>query len=621
MRSLALFLALLAACDGPPPAQPDAGLEPPLILELRAPSPALEGSILEVRAVGLDVYRATPRLELLRPDGTFVAALDPVPDDDRHDGTVLFELSAEVISVLGAGVHSVDALTVGEGPSSEPFPTELRLVTTLPVDLFTVPEGNVFRNEVAVIGGAGLVSATEGTITARFEGTFTPDGGGGSTPLDVTLPVAPLSRGDRERGVIVLTTDLGGLRPGTFAGTVQLRSSLRSGQSSESSALSTTLRFTPPALFGLEPTDAALGQVLRVTGGGFLGGADRPTEGTSLRLEGSFTPAGGGAPEPFAATDVVPRFVSGAEVRLEIEAEAEGEALVSSLFGHARGTFTGTATPVTSAGSEVLAGEPQPFVFRLGALRQVVYLRFLPGFYDSLRGFGLASAAPEILDRVKERIEAIYEGWNVDVRLEEPDDFSVNAYSVVEIGGPDPNGAGLFGYDNTPGKDIGNVRLFDRIGGTNAQTQTDGYPGYGGVFVDSILYWSSHPELPGTTPSAGPDPDPLFDEVFDPVRSAPATRAEVRGEGEPARVAAVRRAIRALGAIIGETTAHELGHSLGMAQPYGPPNVYHNDFDAEGCLMDTGRDRPLGERMDEPGFAPTQLCHDHPAYLDAILGM
>jgi hypothetical protein len=86
-------------------------------------------------------------------------------------------------------------------------------------------------------------------------------------------------------------------------------------------------------------------------------------------------------------------------------------------------------------------------------------------------------------------------------------------------------------------------------------------------------------------------------------------------------VAQVSRAVRALGAIIGETTAHELGHSLGMAQPYGPPTAYHNDFDAEGCLMDTGRDRPLGERMEESGFAPTQLCHDHPSYLDAILGL
>jgi hypothetical protein len=613
-------MILLTACDGGPVVRSDAGVEPPLILEVRAPSPALEGSLLEVRAVGLDVYDAPPRLELLRGDGTFVAALDAAPDDDSTDGTLLFELSSETVSVLGDGVHPLDVRTVGDGPASDLFPTELRLVTTLPVELSELPSGNVFRNEVAVVGGAGIVSATEGTITARFVGTFTPDSGG-STPLDVSLPVAPLSRGERERGVVVLTTDLGGLQPGTFDGTIQLDSTLRSGDTSQSSALPTTLRFTPPALFGLDPTEAALGQILRVSGGGFLGGPDRPTEGTSLRLEGTFTPAGGGTPEPFPATDLVPRFVSGAEVLLEIEAEVRGEALVSALFGHARGTFTGTATPITSAGTEELTGAAQPFAFQLGALRQVVHLRFLPGFYDSLRRFGLASAAPEIIDRVKERMEGIYEGWNVEVRLEEPDDFGPNAYTVIEIGGPDPNGAGLFGYDNTPGKDIGNVRLFDRIGGANAQTQTDGYPGYGGVFVDSILFWSSHPDLPGETPSSGPDPDPLFDEVFDPVRMQPATRAEVGGDGDPTRVAQVRRAVRALGGIIGETSAHELGHSLGMAQPYGPPTTYHNDFDADGCLMDTGRDRPLGERMEESGFAPSELCHEQPSYLDEILGM
>ena len=50
----------------------------------------------------------------------------------------------------------------------------------------------------------------------------------------------------------------------------------------------------------------------------------------------------------------------------------------------------------------------------------------------------------------------------------------------------DPNGLGLFGYDNTPGKDDGNTRLYDKLGGLNAQTQQDGYPGYGGVFLESI---------------------------------------------------------------------------------------------------------------------------------------
>lgn len=618
MRLLfACSLATLSACSGPSPAI-DAGTEPPRILEIVAPSPVLEGSILEVRALGLEVYGSPARLALARA-GTPVAELGAVPDADGRDGTVLFELSSQAVIALGVGAHSLEARLVGDGPESEPYTLELTLVTSLPVELVEVPtDRDVFRNEVAVIVGAGIVGATEGTVTARFVGTFAPDSGG-SSPIDVALSVAPLERGDRARGVIVLTTDLGGLRPGTFDGTVQLRSTLRSGETSESAVLPTTLRFTPPALFGLEPTEASLGQILRVRGGGFLGGPDRPSEATVLRIEGTFTPSGGTA-ERIEPTDVVPRFVSGAEVQLELEAKVQGDVLVSTLFEHARGTFTGTATPITSAGSDELIGAATPFTLHLGALRQVVHLRFLPGFYDSLRNFGLASAAPEIIARVQERMDGIYTGWNVDIRLDEPDDFGPSAYSIIEIGGPDPNGVGLFGYDNSPGKDIGNLRLFDRIGGANAQTQSDGYPGYGGVFVDSILYWASHPELPGERPYGAPDPDPLFDEVFDPVRTRPATRAEVNGEGDPERVGQVRRAIRALGGIIGETTAHELGHSLGMAQPYGPPTVYHNDFDAEGCLMDTGGNRPLGERMEEGGFAPTTFCHDHPSYLDEILG-
>ena len=37
------------------------------------------------------------------------------------------------------------------------------------------------------------------------------------------------------------------------------------------------------------------------------------------------------------------------------------------------------------------------------------------------------------------------------------------AMAEVDIEGPDPNALGLLGYDNTPGKDVGNQRLFDRI--------------------------------------------------------------------------------------------------------------------------------------------------------------
>jgi hypothetical protein len=608
------FLALLlAACDGGP-AAPDAGAPQPIILEALAPSPVLEGSIVEVRGLGLDDLGDAPSLAI--HDGSArVASLSSVPDDS--DGTLLFAMSADAVSALGEGTHAVEVTVFGAGLESEPFAIELDVATTLPVALSEAPAGEVYRNEVAVVTGAGIVAAGEGELALHFAGTFTPDGGAPDVAIDVSLPVAPLELRDRTRGVVVLTTDLGGLFPGTFDGTVQLRSTLRSGERSDSAAVATTLHFNPPALYGLDTTEASLGRILSVRGAGFLGGSDRSGEATLLRLAGTFTPDGGTA-EPFAARELVPFYVSGSEVELELEAAVSGEQLVSTLFGHARGVFEGTATPIAISGTDELEGDAVPFTFTLGPIVQVVHVRFLPGFFDSLARFGLENAASEVIDQVKARIDGIYADYNVDVRLEEPDDFARTAYSVLEIGGPDPTGSGLFGYDNTPGKDVGNLRLFDEIGGSNAETQSDGFPGYGGVFVESFLYWSSHPELPGDRPPSAPDVEPLFDEIFDAVRAQAATRAEVEGSGERAPI--VERAVLALGSLIGETAAHELGHSFGMAQPYGPPTVYHNDFDAEGCIMDSGGDRPFGERVEEAGFTETQFCYDEPSYLSAILG-
>src|SRR5690606_1168202 len=180
---------------------------------------------------------------------------------------------------------------------------------------------------------------------ARFVGTFTFDAGG-TVDVDVTQPVFALERGDRERGLVVLTTDIGSMMPGTFEGTIRLESQLRSGQRSESAALSTSLHFNPPELYGLSATTASLGEILTVSGGGFLGGPDRPDELTLLRIEGTFTPAGGGSPEAFGPVEIPPVFVSGSEVQLVIEPELRDDALVSMLFGHARGTFMGQATPI-----------------------------------------------------------------------------------------------------------------------------------------------------------------------------------------------------------------------------------------------------------------------------------
>ena len=203
--------------------------------------------------------------------------------------------------------------------------------------------------------------------------------------------------------------------------------------------------------------------------------------------------------------------------------------------------------------------------------------------------------------------------------LEAPADAMPSAVATLEISGPDPNGIGLFGYDNTPGKDVGNIRLSDSIGGTNAEVQEDGAPGYGGVFIESYLWWSSHPGLDLDRPSGAPPADPLFDEIFDAVRSSPAILSEQQGQGDPGRVFVVQRAVRALGSIIGETAAHELGHSFGLAQPNGSKTAYHSQVPGVGCLMDPGAERPLFERAAEPGASPVVFCADEPSYLEGVL--
>lgn len=611
--AIGIAQSVLSACEQPPE-RPDAALPTPRITFIEAPDPILEGTVLRAVGISLDRVGETPVMRVSARGSEVV--LDSLPHDVV--GEHLFFVGADAIATLGLGSVEVEVVIAGQGIQTEPYLDTWELATDLPLRLDTFPSGPVHRNDVAILRGAGFISATEGESFARFEGTFVREGGS-PTPLDVRIPIALAERTARDRALVVLTTDLGGPWPGTFEGTVRVESTLRGGFSRASEALHTTLHFGRPELYSFGPTMASLGRVLTIRGAGFLGGADRPTEVTILRVAGTFTPRGG-SPIPFGPVEIVPRYISGSELRMTIETEVREGTLIAGLFGFARGAFEGTAVPIAIAGRDQVEGMPVPIRFVLGPIVQVVHLQFLPGFYRSLHRFGLASAVGAIEERIVRRIEDIYAGYNVDIRLEEPTDFDPTAYAVVEIGGPDPNGRGLFGYDNSPGKDVGNLRLFDRIGGANAETQMDGYPGYGGVFVESFLWWSSHPDLPTERPSSSPDPDPLFDEIFDPVRLRPATLAEIRGEGDPVRVSQVHRALDALASIIGETTAHELGHSLGLAQPYGPRTAFHNDLDGDGCLMDRGGDRPLGERAEQPGFARTTFCYDEPSYLEEILG-
>ncbi len=605
-----LALCLLASCGGPDPDNNSEVL--PRVVAMESLQPMVTGTPIVVTATDLNPILGDPVL-LVRSGGSVPIEIDPLSTSGAE---FTYLATEELIDRLGSGVSdAVISLAYGstEGPF---FDATFNIGTSVPLRLDSVPSGDVHWNQLIVVNGDGFLAESEGTIEATFNGTYTPDSIGAPVPALGSLPVKLVERFSRTRAFVELSSSgLGTALPGVFEGIVQVDSRLENGSNSSSEPITTTLRFGEPAIYAVAPDEASLESIVEVRGAGFLGG---PGEVTLVRAQGTFSPARG-EPRSFGPEEFVFNYVNGETLAWTIDSMLVEDHLESRTFMSARGTFDGTFTPVAIRDGQEIPGFPAPIRFTITRQRQVVLLRFLPSFYASLPKFGLAASQGVIEQKVRERMSNIFGDWAIDIVMETPTNVSRNGYSTVEIGGVDPNGIGLFGYDNTPGKDINNVRLADAIGGANAETQDDGFPGYGGVFVESFLMFSRHPEIPVI--GAGPDADPSFDLVFDPVRSDAATLAEVRGSGDPERVMIVETAISALSSIIGETAAHELGHSFGLADPYGSATTFHNSRDLPGCLMDSGGSRPFGERAALPGFQRTKLCGDNPVYLDQILSL
>ena len=290
------------------------------------------------------------------------------------------------------------------------------------------------------------------------------------------------------------------------------------------------------------------------------------------------------------------------------------------------GKFTGKITPIVTYGGQTVRGVSTNVAFDIAPVKQVVYLNFSPSYVEGLRDFGLRAVDKRVRDRILAVLARIYEGINIEFRTEPVTDFAL--FEEVTLTGVDPNNMGLFGYDNSPGKDNGNVRLYDKLGGVNAVTQQDGYPGYGGVFLRSLMGFSKHP---GSFAKAVPGADPVFDTIFDPFRAdqdgTPVTASDLssnlpvltNGGACPAgdRTGKIQCAIFVLGNLVGGTLAHEIGYSLGLAIPYA--EGFHNAGDAPGRLMDSGGDRPFMERAELMGQTPALFCDEEYTYLREIL--
>jgi hypothetical protein len=283
-------------------------------------------------------------------------------------------------------------------------------------------------------------------------------------------------------------------------------------------------------------------------------------------------------------------------------------------------------TPIIHYGADSVRGQGLSVTFDIAPVKQVVYLNFETSYVEELRDFGLRAVDKQIRDRIVAVCNRSYKGINIEFRTDPVTDFAL--FENVDLVGVDPNDMGLFGYDNSPGKDNGNMRLYDQLGGVNATTQQDGYPGYGGVFVRSLMSFSKHP---GQFGQPSPGADEAFDKIFDPFRAdrdgSPITSGDLTaaipeladGASCPAgdRTTQIACGVFVMGNLIGGTLSHEIGHSLGLANPYA--DGFHDSGDAPNRLMDAGGDRPFLERAELMGQGPGVFCDDEYAYLREIM--
>jgi hypothetical protein len=605
MKRCAL-LGLLCACvqNAPPRERP--ALEPELVLEEVRADVVLPGTRIEIRGGGFvppaagsarvafgDAHEAPAvwvderRLHVEADEGLLEALGG---DGSRFEGEVRVSYEYE----SGAPVQSA---ALGAA-------FDLRRSLTPRLD-GTSPDV-VYLGSRLTLRGAGFLSPYEGGSRAVLDGAFTPQGGP-VRPVRSELLATLLTRSE---ATIEIPPHLFGLVPGRFDGTLRIRNSPLTAEPTDSGApRALSLILGPTAVLSATPA-VRRGQRLVLRGRGFIPTSASEGQATLLRLEGDFTERGGPVVRWAGATavEVRPDYVSSTELAYVLRVYEVQPGTLGGL-GLVPGTFEGRVTPVLVRGSDEEVGIPLTTRIEIRPQRQVVFLKYLPGFTDTLRTFGLRDVELSIRQRILEICKRDYARWNLEFREVRPTDYV--EYQVVEIGGPDPNGQGLFGLDNTTGKDLGNLRFNDVIGGYNAETREQGFLAFGGVFLESFLALSPRAREPL------PIARPAFDAVFDPFRpdrgGRPVDPGEYPGGAREARIA---EAVRILGNLVGTTVTHEIGHTLGMAIAEG---FFHNPFPGPNQIMDSGDERPFEERAEIDGQGPGEFEPDHVEYLDRIL--
>ncbi len=571
----------------------------------------------------------------------FEAVFERIPVRWERGDRVFAELDGPVFGRLSGGRNQSGLLNVrvkvvstslfsGKEYTSDSMPVDLTLERQLTPRLEGVQTDPfvILEKGLDVSGDRLLLSSSEGESLARISGCFLPSGASGPCATEgnqigpVTVPVLQVDGRTRQGGRVPFPGRVFGVHPGRFTGTIQLENHMATGEVLSSTTQDLDLELLEVELTSVLSSASSIGGFVDISGQAFV-----MPDGdcfTTLSLVGVFTPREG---EPQGLDLLlVPRVANHDRLRHVLDEQSDLGTVLDLRRAH--GVIDADLSARVCCGARCQDSNTIALQLTILPVLQKVVLEYQGSYSSALAYWGLTGVEMAIRDRAIAVIRDLYDGIHIELQHDPVDDYAL--YSRVEIHGYDPNGYGLFGYDNSPGKDVGNLRLHDVLGGQNAQTQEDGYPGYGGVFLHSFLGLS-------TSPPAGVQKmeiaDSRFDRIFDPFRpdrggtpvNAQEASSFVPVQYGPSclavgnnRMDQVACAVYTLGTMMGTTLAHEIGHSLGLAQPY-VDGAFHNVGDAPLRLMDTGDRRPFEERAGLSVLGMEAFCVDDFLYLRDVL--
>jgi len=611
------LVSVLAGCED---AKTGGAILPALTVGAVSPTTLVPGTRLMVTGTGFSGPEVSALLVIMRGAVDGEALEFAVTPERIDDETLAVSITGQVeAALIRPGGRLVGRLSVLRTPNIDAPAEEkgrdfdLRVDRTLTPSLGSISPERLFVGDVVTLRGQGFLYPSEGASLVELSGTITTD-----VPARVVsvqglqIPGEPSEDDDgRSALTFTLTPDVLGVVPGRFEGEVRVVNNASDGTVTASQPLSLNLPLEPPMVSAVTPDAASRGQWIRIEGRGFTPADGLLQAATVLVLEGNFTLRGGPTlplQGPSALVLVPDLQIDNQHLSAILRVERDTDGNLSGL-GLRAGRFEGTITPVLLLGPDLVRGNGLTMVFDVLPQRQLIYMRALPSFDDAIGEFGLLAEKEAVKARVLEVVTRDYGGVNIEFTWDQPDEYA--EYGIVEIAGRDPNGTGLFGLDNTEGKDVGNLRFNDVIGGYNADTSASGYSAYGGVFPGEFLNMSLRR---GENPLASQ----RFDDIFGGVAPSLGGKAAQANEsqGTSKRASEIREAVRVFANLVGSTISHEVGHSLGLANVDGQ---FHNIGDNPGWLMDSGSFRSFEERGEVDGQGPSFFEPGSLEYLQSVL--